>query len=247
MDDKKKLEQIHKVYFEKNVRGVNERYHYCLRELLIPRKKGRSALEVGCGAGDWTRVLADLYQRVDVVDASASLLKGVLRQCKNPGKITIHDCMIEDFSPEGLGRWQHIYITFLLEHVKNPVAILRKLAGLLEENGSIFIAVPNAESLHRVLAYRMGLIKSITELSENDKKVGHRRVYTLGSLKKQITMAGLKIKKEIPVGLKVVNLSKMEKWDSGLIDALCLSGDLAPRHCAYIGIVASLKTRKSAR
>ncbi len=244
MDEKKDLEKSHGIYFCNNVRGINERYHYHLRKKMIPKRGGTSALEVGCGAGDWTVILHKLYKKLDIVEASPSLLKKAVQLCNNSKNISSHECVIEDFAPETNTKWQHIYITFLLEHTRDPIAVLRQLSRLLKPAGKIFIAVPNGRSFHRVIARRMGMIKSVTELSKNDKSVGHRRVYTPELLRKHIKKAGYKIDKEISVGLKFVNLSIMKSWDDELVEALCLSGDLAINNSAYIGIIASLPKEK---
>ena len=238
------LEKIHKVYFSRVLRGINEKYHQQLRDVIIPPKGGRTALEIGCGAGDWTAVLCQKYRKLDVVEASPSLLKKVLSLKKGAHcQLTAHQVMIENFQPQKNQKWQHIYLTFILEHVQSPIKVLRKVAGLLENNGKLFVAVPSANSFHRELAYRMKLIKTPNELSLNDQAVSHRRVYSNTLLKKSLQAAGFKVDREIPVGLKFISLDQMQQLPKQLVDVLCASGDLAPDHSAYLGLVARLKAK----
>jgi hypothetical protein len=146
--------------------------------------------------------------------------------------------LAEEFLRTAFETWQHIYMTFLLEHVEEPVEVLRLARARLAEDGALFVAVPNADSVHRVLALRAGLIRSTTELSENDIRVGHRRVYTQCLLREHLRKANLRITLEKPVGLKPLTLQQLEMLPGAVIAALCASGDLAPANAAYLAVEA---------
>lgn len=68
--EKERISDIAKIYFSEDLLGPNEQYHLILRDLLIPRDVGKSALELGCGNSLWTKVLCQRYEFVDVVDGS---------------------------------------------------------------------------------------------------------------------------------------------------------------------------------
>ena len=121
----------------------------------------------------------------------------------------------------------------LLEHVEDPIDILAKAKNACDPDGSIFVAVPNASSIHRVVAKRAGLIREIDELSKSDLKVGHRRVYNLDLLKQHLTEAGFSISEVIPVGLKPITHQQMQVLPDSVLWALCQSGDLVPENPAY--------------
>lgn len=229
-----RLDRIASMYHSESLAGANEQYHIELRDSVIPAGGGDSALELGCGKGLWTRVLCQRYERLDVVDGSAELLADVARSCAGRARLTTHTALAEDFLLAASETWQHIYMTFLLEHVEEPVELLRLARSRLAENGRLFVAVPNADSVHRILALRAGLIASTTELSENDLRVGHRRVYTQALLREQLSRAGLRITLETPVGLKPLTLKQLEGLPDRVIAALCASGDLVPANSAYL-------------
>lgn len=170
-------------YHSEELAGANEEYHRFLRDSLIPAAGGVSALELGCGRGLWTSVLSTWYRRLDVVDGSVELLEEVVRSSPGPAEVVPHLALVEDFLRDATEKWQHVYMTFLLEHVQDPVAVLRLVRTRIEDDGLLFLAVPNAESVHRMLAFRAGLITAPDQLSENDFRVGHRRVYTRGLLR----------------------------------------------------------------
>ena len=85
----------------------------------------------------------------------------------------------------------------------------------------------------------MGMIESIDELSENDRLVGHRRIYTPGLLRSQLTEAGFTIADLKTLCLKPLSLSQMEGWSTELARAFCESADLTPGHGAYIIAIAA--------
>jgi len=49
--------------------------------------------------------------------------------------------------------WGHV-----LEHVDDPVAVLRLVKSWLKPGGRVLAAVPNARSIHRQAAVIMGLL-----------------------------------------------------------------------------------------
>ena len=232
-----RVEELGFVYNDEALAGVNELYHICLRDSIIPEYGGQSALELGCGKGLWTKLLCERYDSVDVVDGAGALLKQVTsRNINCKAKLTGHLALVENFKHDLGKKWEHIYMTFLLEHLLDPVSVLKKIKNYLHKDGRIFLAVPNANSVHRVVAFRMGLIKNISELSDNDKRVGHRRVYTLELLRSQVNKAGLKIVREKLVGLKPLSLKQMMDLSQEVIWAFCTSGDLAGNNAAYIAM-----------
>ena len=243
MNSKKELERIEKIssgYRSESLEGANELYHISVLDSLIPEKGGRSVLEIGCGKGLWTKVLCERYDSVDVVDGSNELLEKVMKE--NSGcraELKAHGALVEDFIAAAGQTWQHIYMTFILEHLLDPVVVLKGIKSCMEIGGCLFIAVPNAASLHRIIALRMGMIESITRLSESDTLVGHRRVYTAQLLRAQVLEAGLNIVEERGIGLKPLSLGQMEDCPPELANAFCRSGDLTPGNAAYLTMKAA--------
>jgi 2-polyprenyl-3-methyl-5-hydroxy-6-metoxy-1,4-benzoquinol methylase len=239
-DETRLLESVANRYFSPELAGANELYHEYLRDSVIPAAGGASALEIGCGRGLWTSVLCERYDRVDIVDASETLLSVIRRQnAPKRAVVTIHHALVEDFVPPAGRTWQHVYMTFILEHLQDPVAVLRKLRPLLAVGGELIITVPNALSIHRVVAARMGLIGSVYDLSENDRSLGHRRVYSMRRLGALVSKAGYRIVEKKCVGLKPLTLKQLEPLPPDLIRAYCASGDLCGTHGAYLALRAT--------
>lgn len=235
LNEMEKLEQIAAFYQSSKWCDSVEHFHVYLRDIVIPSEGGNSALELGCGNGYWTSVLCERYTEVDTVDAAASLVEAVVDSYKTlRANLRGHIALVEEFLASAQRTWQHIYLTMLLEHVADPVNVLAQAHRVCEQKGSIFIAVPNATSIHRILALRAGLIKTVDELSDNDIKVGHRRVYTHDLLVEHVSQAGFTITEIIPVGLKPITHGQMQALPDTVLHALCQSADLVPKNPAYL-------------
>jgi hypothetical protein len=85
----------------------------------------------------------------------------------------------------------------------------------------------------------MGLIGSVHDLSDNDRSVGHRRVYTMRKLGALVAKAGYRTVERKCVGLKPLTLKQLEPLPLALIRAYCASGDLCGTHGAYLALRAT--------
>jgi SAM-dependent methyltransferase len=149
----------------------------------------------------------------------------------------VHEGLFEEFAPAE--PFDAVLALHVLEHVDDPRALLRHVAGWLRPGGRIVAAVPNAESLHRRLAVRMGLQERLDSLSARDGLVGHQRVYTLAGLRGDVEAAGLRVVDELGWFLKTLPNSMMLGFDPALLRAqFSISDELSPDMLANIAIVA---------
>jgi 2-polyprenyl-3-methyl-5-hydroxy-6-metoxy-1,4-benzoquinol methylase len=150
---------------------------------------GESLLDMPCGDGMITALLAPRFKKVVGIDASSVHL-AIAR--KTLPAAEFHETLIENFSSPHT--FDTIAMLNILEHVVDPVLVLKKASGLLRDNGVLLIHVPNAYAINRRLAVLMGTLLRCDELSPFDVQVaGHRRSYSMASLCEDIHKAGLKI------------------------------------------------------
>lgn len=191
-------------------------------------------LELGFGTG---QTAADLLARgigYEVVEGSARLC-AIARE-RHPD-LTVHEAMFEQFTPPA--PYDAVLALHVAEHVDDPVALFRRAADWLAPGGALIVVVPNAESLHRRLAVRMGVQDALDTLSERDHLVGHQRVYTLAGLAADLAGAGLRVEEEFGYQLKTVPNSMMADYPPELSEALVtISEELPPRILANIGVRA---------
>ncbi|UGS33765.1 class I SAM-dependent methyltransferase [Capillimicrobium parvum] len=191
-------------------------------------------LEMGYGTGLTTRELLARGLGLEVLEGSPELARRA--RAAHPA-LPVHEGLFEQFVPER--PFDAVLALHVLEHVDGPRALLRHAAGWLRPGGRLVVAVPNAESLHRRLAVRMGLQEHLDSLSARDGLVGHRRVYSLARLGDDVRAAGLRVVDEFGWFLKVLPNSMMLGFDEPLLRALFgISEELEPSMLANIAIVA---------
>jgi 2-polyprenyl-3-methyl-5-hydroxy-6-metoxy-1,4-benzoquinol methylase len=130
---------------------------------------------------------------------------------------------------------------FILEHVDNPAEILARFRQFLMPGGTLFVAVPNMESMNRRLGHLAGLLPDLNALSENDLLLGHKRYYTVDSLTAELRGAGYQVERVEGIYLKPVTTRQLISLNLGanIIEALCKLGIAYPE--LSCGIMAQAK------
>src|SRR5450432_3508885 len=113
---------------------------------VVAMAAGDSMLELGLGHGFTTAFFAQHFARYKVIDGSPEMIER-FRHRFGLSQVDIVESYFENFDSEE--RFDNIAMGFVLEHVDDPGAILRRYRHFLKPGGSVFVAVPNSESLHR--------------------------------------------------------------------------------------------------
>lgn len=191
-------------------------------------------LEMGPAEGIMSDHLATLGMPLTVVEAGAPFCESI--SARHPDVEVVHS-LFEDYVPAT--RFQSIILGHVLEHVVDPVDILRRAAEWLEPNGRIIAAVPNARSVHRQAAVVMGLLPFEEALNESDIGHGHRRVYNPESFRREFYGAGLEIEYFGGYWLKpLADAQIMQIYTDAMIDAFMRMGERYPDIAGEIYVVA---------
>jgi SAM-dependent methyltransferase len=203
--------------------------------LLSRLAPNSSVLELGYGDGLLTQALHESGFDADLLEGSP-LLCARARELHGPD-LRIHQALFEEFSPSH--PYDVILALHVLEHVDQPVTLLRHIAGWVRPGGTVVLVVPNRASVHRRVALEMGLIGALDELSPRDHLVGHQRVYDLDQLEQDTRAAGLEPRERFGSFLKVLPNSMMLNYEDALLTAIdSVSATLPPELLANIGLVA---------
>ncbi|HZT73252.1 MAG TPA: class I SAM-dependent methyltransferase [Terriglobales bacterium] len=196
---------------------------------LQPHFRPGAFLELGSGDGEMTALLTGVAQHLVVVDGSPELL-AELPDAPNLQKIC---ALFEEFEP-GM-RFNTVIADHVLEHVLDPVALLKRAANWVAPGGRLLVGVPNALSVHRLAAVKMGLLSHPAALNDRDRALGHRRVYTLAELRRDLVEAGLTIAATGGVFLKPLSHAQMqEHWTDAMLAAFFELGAEFPQNAAEI-------------
>ncbi|MBK7001257.1 MAG: class I SAM-dependent methyltransferase [Rhodoferax sp.] len=196
-----------------------------------------SLLELGLGHGITTQVFGQHFKRHVVVDASPAVIAHFRAQYPD-SKVEIAESYFETF--DTAERFDVIIFGYILEHVDDPVLILQHFRHLLAPSGRMFVTVPNAEVLNRRLGHLAGMLPDMQQLSPHDLLLGHKRYYTVASLRQDIAQAGYRIQRLEGIYLKPLTTQQMISLNLGedIIQALCLAAiDYPELSC---GILAEL-------
>ncbi len=197
--------------------------------------KGESCLEIAPAQGITTASLKDDFKTLHIVDGSLNLLN-LIPEYSN---VTKFHSLIEDF--EAPMKYDFVLMDHILEHLEHPVKALGKVAEMMKEDSLFAVGVPNARSIHRMAAVEMGYLKSIYELNERDRQLGHYRVYDFNTLEKDIVEAGFNVKEKIGVFFKPLsNKQIQESWNNEMIEGFYQLGFNFPTNAAEIYIVATI-------
>ena len=186
-------------------------------EACLEHARGNSVLDLACGDGTLTAKLANYFERVVGVDASSAHLSEARKLV--PTAVFI-ESLIEDLEVNEY--FDTVTMFNILEHVRDPIAVLLKASSFLKPDGMLIVQVPNALAINRRIAVIMGSLKSCEELSPYDIEIlGHRRSYTMDKLKQDIKKAGLNLFSTGGVFFKMFSTPQMDwflkngLWDEG--------------------------------
>lgn len=138
-----------------------------------------------------TGMLLERSNKVTVVEGAqckCDELASAFPEEVESGKLEIHCSLFEDFAPTVL--FSDVILFRTLEHLADPQGILLRVRKWLRPDGSLYVSVPNATSLHKRIGLRLGQISSLYELTEGDKRKGHLRIYDRISLYLELSNAG---------------------------------------------------------
>lgn len=162
--------------------------HYMMRTFENYMPEG-NVLELGCYKGEFTKILAKRFSDLTVIEAAENLLNDTRAAVGKKVKF-IHST----FELAKLDTtYDIIFLMHTLEHLDDPVGVLKKVNSWLSEKGRLFLVVPNANAPSRQIAVKMGLIEHNAAVTKGEFEHGHRITYSLDTLERDARAGGLEI------------------------------------------------------
>lgn len=152
-------------------------------------ESGNRVLDLGYGDGVIFSKLNELAVsrnlEIVLVEGAPSLVQKAQREFPK------QEIILGYFEDIDFGYFDVIIASHVLEHVEDPVSLLKTLSRSLKEGGHLVAVLPNSESIHRRLAVQMGIQPELDSKSARDLVVGHRRVYSIETFLKDVSDSGL--------------------------------------------------------
>jgi 2-polyprenyl-6-hydroxyphenyl methylase/3-demethylubiquinone-9 3-methyltransferase len=122
--------------------------HWQSDERSLRPLTGKTALDVGCGAGLLCEPLARLGAEVTGVDAAPELIAAAREHAEGQNlPITYHACGVEELD----GQFDLVTAMEVIEHVASPATFLRSLADRLAPGGLLILSTPNRTGWSKLL------------------------------------------------------------------------------------------------
>lgn len=145
------------------------------------------ALELGCYMGDSTEWLVQRYGDLTVIEAASELVDRARERFGDNVRFFCSTFEESDLTEE----FDAVFLINTLEHLDDPVGVLRKIRTWLSPKGRLFLLVPNAQAPSRQIAVKMGLITHNAAVTDAEWKNGHRNTFSFDTLERTAREAGL--------------------------------------------------------
>ena len=188
----------------------------------------KNILEIGCGMDPFFLDVDD-YENMVIVEPGESFVDNAQKLAmEQKGDIHIFLGFLEEQvqSIQSLGiDFDYIILSSVLHELDDPQKMLRAIHQLCGTDTIVHINVPNANSVHRLIAIEMGLIEDLHEQSDQMKKMQRRRTYDIDLLKEEVERAGFTIIDSGSYFVKPFTHLQMQKClDMGIIDENVIVG-----------------------
>lgn len=164
--------------------------HPFMIRAFTPFLRRGSILELGSYKGDFTNRLQQFSNDITCVEGSDEAIAAARE--KLGSEVVLINSSFE--SVNLTRKFDNVVMTHVLEHLDDPVAVLKRVNDdWLEDEGDFFLVCPNANAPSRQIAVKMGLITHNEGVTLAEQEHGHRRTYSLDTLERDATAAGLQV------------------------------------------------------
>ena len=196
--------------FEKNL--VNYRRRQLIE--IFTKFGSKNIVEVGCGT-DPIFCWFTNFKKITIIERSrefCDIANAFLDDQKNANSesVSIINKSLEDCKDLG-AESDFIVLSSILHEVDNPKSFMNHLKSMLKGEEYIYINVPNANSLHRLIALEAGIIKNQSEVSSRGSSFNTMRVFTIDDLKNLAVSSGFFVEDYGTIGLKPFTHVQMDK------------------------------------
>ena len=175
----------------------------------LGQHQGLRVLSLGIGGQRVSRTIREKLSisEYHILEGSEAIIERYRSETSPPSNVIIHHTYFE--VAEFDAPFDFIEMGFVLEHVDDPGYILRKFRSLLKPNGLLFVAVPNARSLHRLLGHSAGYLQDLFLLSEFDLQLGHKRYFDSETISQLIQNSGYSVLEKLGLVIKPLTTSQL--------------------------------------
>ena len=189
---------------------------------IMNRYQHKNVLEVGCGLEPLFLHMSD-YDTMTIVEPGEQFINNAMQRA---AESRVEICCIQGLFEESVEKiinlghdFDYIVVSSLLHELENPDLLMESLKKISGNDTIIHINVSNSNSLHRLIAKGMGLIKDEHELSEQQQKMQRHWVYDINSLCDYVSKMGFDVVEKGSFFPKFLTGAQMDRMlAEGIVD-----------------------------
>jgi SAM-dependent methyltransferase len=197
--------------------------HYWILKKLAEEPKPLRILDVGCAAGYLGKILREQGHYVVGIEGDAAAAKKA-RACYD----VFHLADVETFVFPYRGEFDYILFADILEHLRDPAAVLRRSLPSLKDTGKVIISLPNVANWVIRLSLLFGNFES-ADRGILDRT--HLHFFTLRALKRLMNEVSCRILDVTPTPVPIQLVFPFTERKS-----------FAPFHALHYGVTRSWKS-----
>jgi len=185
----------------------------------------RCILEIGCGLDPLFPYIPD-FDRYFIVEPIEKFATKALDKKAGTSRVTV----INDYFEGCFNEFRNIHLDCIvlngvLHEVPNPRLLLESIHAVCWKSTQVYLSVSNANSLHRLLAYEMGIISSPYEVSDTNKKFKTTSVFDKDILRDLVVSTGFLVQEIGTYFIKPFSNQQMEDIiNQGIVDIRIIKG-----------------------
>lgn len=157
---------------------------------LIEKEGYQSILEIGCGMDTLASYVSG-YTNFTIVEPGQDFMEKAKNDLKgNENVHFINGYFEKELDQINKSTYDFIIVSSLLHEVENPIELLSAIKSICTPQTIVHINVPNRLSLHRILAYEAGIIKSLGDKSGRNNDLQQNYIFDAESLEQMIRDVG---------------------------------------------------------
>jgi 2-polyprenyl-3-methyl-5-hydroxy-6-metoxy-1,4-benzoquinol methylase len=191
----------------------------------LKQYQAKSILEIGCGLEPIFNDYHD-FDFCAVIEPCEQFYENASEQAAQKDNVKVVRGLLEE-NTETLSAHSYdlILLSCLLHEIPDATGLLSSIAKLCSEKTIVHINVPNAKSFHRLLALEMGLIDSIYEKSDMQKKMQQSHTFDLNQLETLVTGLNFTVVEQGSFFIKPFTHAQMAQLQEiGIANDLLLDG-----------------------
>lgn len=153
---------------------------------ILNEMRPKRVLEIGGGYNPFCESYQQ-FERYTIVEPGVAPFNSIVERHSSKPSIRIYNDFLENcVETLVLDNYDFIILNGVLHEVTDAHLFLTLINQIMSGDTSVYINVPNANSMHRVIGVASGFIDSVTEKTDRNLALEQSEIYSISSLRSLI-------------------------------------------------------------